>query len=328
MLLFFCFQKVTCALTQATGKRTICKSTSFHCYLLRSLDPSHPRKTYVGFTTDPHRRLRQHNGDLKAGGAKRTQRSGRPWEFVAIINDFTDQRTALQFEWAWQHGDKSKAVRNAIGDQEAKAVGRKHGVAGKLTMLKTLVSECEGFGLNTQTIFFFENSWMKEFDEIDTLSGRGLPSGINLKLVEGVQEMPFWSDRGTMKIKAEDIQGNHDHDEKNNSSNGHVDAWMQETTPSIHSSRRTTLLSLVTFVMTTPSLMPQLANAEIGVPQLQCDEKCMAERKRIIEERRAMMRQSMTTTRRQDIFDLSRQRAGLYNTTYQGAACLSDFSCL
>jgi len=278
--------------------------------------------------TDPHRRLRQHNGDLKAGGAKRTQRSGRPWEFVAIINDFTDQRTALQFEWAWQHGDKSKAVRNAIGDQEAKAVGRKHGVAGKLTMLKTLVSECEGFGLNTQTIFFFENSWMKEFDEIDTLSGRGLPSGINLKLVEGVQEMPFWSDRGTMKIKAEDIQGNHDHDEKNNSSNGHVDAWMQETTPSIHSSRRTTLLSLVTFVMTTPSLMPQLANAEIGVPQLQCDEKCMAERKRIIEERRAMMRQSMTTTRRQDIFDLSRQRAGLYNTTYQGAACLSDFSCL
>eukprot|EP00563_Minutocellus_polymorphus_P013109 CAMPEP_0181073818 /NCGR_PEP_ID=MMETSP1070-20121207/29282_1 /TAXON_ID=265543 /ORGANISM="Minutocellus polymorphus, Strain NH13" /LENGTH=513 /DNA_ID=CAMNT_0023154915 /DNA_START=174 /DNA_END=1716 /DNA_ORIENTATION=- len=40
----------------------------FHCYCLRSLDVArHPHKTYIGFTTDPHRRLRQHNGVLKSG---------------------------------------------------------------------------------------------------------------------------------------------------------------------------------------------------------------------------------------------------------------------
>jgi hypothetical protein len=52
-----------------------------------------------------------------------------------------------------------------------------------------------------------------------------------------------------------------------------------------------------------------------------CSEECLAERRRIIQERRAMMQQSRTTTKRQDMFDLSRQRAALYNTTYQGASC-------
>jgi hypothetical protein len=41
-------------------------------------------------------------------------------------------------------------------------------------------------------------------------------------------------------------------------------------------------------------------------------------RLKVIQERRAMMKQSRTTTNRQDMFDLSRQRAALYNTTYQG----------
>ena len=44
------------------------------CYLLT---PRHPPKkgrvTYVGFTVDPARRLRQHNGEIK-GGAMRTKR--------------------------------------------------------------------------------------------------------------------------------------------------------------------------------------------------------------------------------------------------------------
>jgi hypothetical protein len=26
------------------------QASHFHCYLLRSLDPSHPHKTYIGFT--------------------------------------------------------------------------------------------------------------------------------------------------------------------------------------------------------------------------------------------------------------------------------------
>jgi len=32
----------------------------FHCYLLQSQDPKHKRSTYIGFTVDPGRRIRQH----------------------------------------------------------------------------------------------------------------------------------------------------------------------------------------------------------------------------------------------------------------------------
>ena len=45
------------------------------CYLLRSCDPQHARSAYVGFTVNPPRRIRQHNGELRNGGAWRTRRS-------------------------------------------------------------------------------------------------------------------------------------------------------------------------------------------------------------------------------------------------------------
>ena len=47
-----------------------------------------------------------------------------------------------------------------------------------------------------------------------------------------------------------------------------------------------------------------------------------------IAERRAIFEQSRTTTSRQNMMDLSRQRAALYNTTYQGAACIPGIPCL
>lgn len=70
----------------------------FACYLLRSLHPKHPYSTYIGFTVNPYRRLRQHNGEI-ANGAKRTKRK-RPWKMVALIYGFTTKVAALQFEWA------------------------------------------------------------------------------------------------------------------------------------------------------------------------------------------------------------------------------------
>ena len=106
-------------------------ATHFHCYLLHSLHPRHPYKTYVGFTVDPHRRIRQHNGILKHGGARRTKKSGRPWEFSVIVEGFTSQKQGLQFEWAWQHPGKSLAVRGAIGDGQAKKIQRKRATKGK-----------------------------------------------------------------------------------------------------------------------------------------------------------------------------------------------------
>mmetsp|Transcript_35586 Transcript_35586/g.41194 ORF Transcript_35586/g.41194 Transcript_35586/m.41194 type:complete len:772 (+) Transcript_35586:224-2539(+) len=89
-----------------------------HCYLLRSTSPKHPRTTYVGYTCDPKRRLRQHNGYLTHGGAQRTKPDAkRPWEFVVIVGGFVDRIAALQFEWAWQHPEKSRWV-NSTRTQE------------------------------------------------------------------------------------------------------------------------------------------------------------------------------------------------------------------
>ena len=57
-----------------------------YCYAL--WQPSRPSggRTYVGYTVDPLRRLRQHNGEL-AGGARRTRaRDGHgSWELLFVI---------------------------------------------------------------------------------------------------------------------------------------------------------------------------------------------------------------------------------------------------
>ncbi|KAL6292855.1 hypothetical protein ACE6H2_000997 [Prunus campanulata] len=83
----------------------------FACYLLSSRSPRYKGHTYIGFTVNPRRRIRQHNGEI-AQGAWRTKRK-RPWEMVLCIYGFPTNVSALQFEWAWQHPIVSKAVRQA-----------------------------------------------------------------------------------------------------------------------------------------------------------------------------------------------------------------------
>ena len=76
---------------------------NWSCYCLVSLDS---KKTYVGATIDPDRRLRQHNG-LQSGGAKATR--GCMWKRVYLIGGFPDETAALQFEWKWKNISKSMA---------------------------------------------------------------------------------------------------------------------------------------------------------------------------------------------------------------------------
>ena len=75
------------------------ESQQQHCYILYSNN-----RTYVGYTVDPARRLRQHNGLIK-GGARATRRA-QNWAFMAIVtsNDpaFTNIM-ALSLEWHIKH---------------------------------------------------------------------------------------------------------------------------------------------------------------------------------------------------------------------------------
>lgn len=69
---------------------------SYACYCL--VNPQ--GRTYVGFSTNLDRRLRQHNGELQ-GGAKYTH--GSTWIRFLSVTGFPTQQAALQFEWAWKY---------------------------------------------------------------------------------------------------------------------------------------------------------------------------------------------------------------------------------
>ena len=88
--------------TVNTIKKQLINTTAvntYFCYLLRSEHPTCHGDIYIGFTINPIRRLRQHNGIIGAG-AKKTARK-RPWSMILCIYGFTSKILALQFEWMW-----------------------------------------------------------------------------------------------------------------------------------------------------------------------------------------------------------------------------------
>lgn len=136
-------------------------SNYYYCYLLRSLETPKSQAGYVGFTTNPAQRLKQHNGELKNGGARRTSMR-RPWKFVCIVSGFPNKIVALQFEWQWQHIQRSRlfktpptAEQHTEDDVEVntsrkrkkgssvetiQSLGAKKGYMGKIMILSHLLS--------------------------------------------------------------------------------------------------------------------------------------------------------------------------------------------
>jgi predicted GIY-YIG superfamily endonuclease len=80
---------------------------SFSCYCL--VNPE--GRTYVGFSTNVDRRLRQHNGEL-VGGAKATK--GSEWTRLCVVTGFPSQQSALQFEWKWKHLSRKARGSSAV----------------------------------------------------------------------------------------------------------------------------------------------------------------------------------------------------------------------
>lgn len=107
----------------------------YFCYLLKSHAKPNSQSTYVGFATNPYRRLRQHNGEL-AAGAFHTSKY-RPWRHVVIVGGFPNKVSALQFEWQWQHPHLSRLV---FRKAEVKSLAKRKGPRSKLQILALLLS--------------------------------------------------------------------------------------------------------------------------------------------------------------------------------------------
>lgn len=90
-----------------------------YCYILHN---DFNNETYVGFTNNPERRLRQHNCEI-SGGARfttaRCRKMGITWKFLRLVTSsspiFT-KSVALSFEWHLKHAARiSKRFRGPEG---------------------------------------------------------------------------------------------------------------------------------------------------------------------------------------------------------------------
>lgn len=86
----------------------------WHVYVIQSLAPRTssrgkplPGFFYVGSTTDPARRLKQHNGETRGGG--RYTAKHRPWIQAALYGPYNDRSEAFKAEMALKHGKRGVA---------------------------------------------------------------------------------------------------------------------------------------------------------------------------------------------------------------------------
>src|SRR5687767_6807648 len=76
-----------------------------YCYILRH--KKYNKLTYNGFTNNPNRRIRQHNGEI-SGGANETTKVEPGWEFFVLMTGFETQSNALSCEWKIKYPKKRR----------------------------------------------------------------------------------------------------------------------------------------------------------------------------------------------------------------------------
>jgi structure-specific endonuclease subunit SLX1 len=149
----------------------------FHVYLLRSVKTEKSTRCYIGFTTHPQRRIRQHNGDIKAG-AKKTS-AHRPWRYILVVSGFPNKIVALQFEWQFQHPLESRVVRDRINIRRKWSKGWK----GKLEILAVITEIRLWSQLNLKIHFLDRNAY--------TWFRSSFPSNpTRIELIDSLTELP------------------------------------------------------------------------------------------------------------------------------------------
>lgn len=83
--------------------------STFWVYVIQSLQGrpgGKPGFFYVGCTTDPCRRLRQHNGEIRGGG--KWTAKWRPFVPRALYGPYKGRPQALKAEYALKHGKRGE----------------------------------------------------------------------------------------------------------------------------------------------------------------------------------------------------------------------------
>jgi predicted GIY-YIG superfamily endonuclease len=114
-------------------------STQYFVYLLEALSK---RATYVGATTDPVRRLRQHNKELVGGAHATGMRVARgdSWRMVCHISQFPTWNAALQFEWRFKQ--LTRKLKNTL-DSNSNSNSNSNSESSKLTPLESRIAALE-----------------------------------------------------------------------------------------------------------------------------------------------------------------------------------------
>ena len=177
--------------------------TGFYAvYCLESEHPKHRGRSYIGFTVDPLRRLRQHNGFMQNGAQETSRR--RPWKMLFCVHGFPAKVTALQFEWAWQHPTKARGVRDRLADLPKNAITTRD----KFRVLYHLL-RCSPFDKYTFGLYVFETARFNEINAAVREMYPDLPelpssSTIEYGAFEGVRKFCV----ATITTAADDVDSN------------------------------------------------------------------------------------------------------------------------
>jgi predicted GIY-YIG superfamily endonuclease len=147
----------------------------YWCYILRNTEEKYKNHSYCGFTTDPIKRLRQHNKEIK-GGAKATRKG--TWEFIILITGFKTYNNALSCEWKLKHPD-GKRRKNI----------KYNGINGKINTINTVLKlekwteQCDILNEDCEYIAFIASDIYKNLDI------NNIPKNITMIDVENLSDI-------------------------------------------------------------------------------------------------------------------------------------------
>jgi len=85
------------------------------CYCLERNDG---KRSYVGYTINLTKRIRQHNGEI-VGGAKYTK--GGVWAPRWVVSGFITKNEAMSFEWHWKRQTRKRKGGTPVGRRKGAA---------------------------------------------------------------------------------------------------------------------------------------------------------------------------------------------------------------